>query len=138
MDVPYAQRGKSTRSLTTYDVAKILEDKYGIFATFYRVREKLFAAEIENSLQGAFEALVQGRTVDPWGVGMSRLQANFSDFILSGEAERVGIPGTPTKAALRGVNHNHRLKHPYRKSNPRRPSFKDTGLYVASTRFWID
>jgi hypothetical protein len=52
------------------------------------------------------------------------------------EIESMGLRGVPTKAALKGIN--HRLRHPYRKSNPRRPSFVDTGLYVASFRAWME
>jgi hypothetical protein len=86
-------------------------------------------------MQNAIEALFMGRRVDPFGAGMQTIQAKFRDFINSGEAGRVGIPGTPTGAAQRGVN--HRRKHPYRKSNPPRPSFRDTGMYVASFRSWV-
>jgi len=49
------------------------------------------------------------------------------------EVEKLGIPGVPTKAALRGVN--HRLKHPYRRRGAR-PSFVDTSLYMSSFKAW--
>jgi hypothetical protein len=60
----------------------------------------------------------------------------FSNFLALQEVEKLGIPGVPTQAALKGIS--HRLKHPYRKSNPRRPSFVDTGEYMRSAAFWID
>ncbi len=59
----------------------------------------------------------------------------FRIFIDQKELDGV-IPGVPTQAALRGVN--HRLMRPYAKSNPVRPSFKDTGLYEASFRAWVE
>lgn len=133
---PYRSRSKKAGALTTADVARFLEDRYGIMATFYRVHGKDVATALEQSLGGALESLLMGQRVDPWGRGMQAIQQEFRDFISSKEAERVGIPGTPTQAALRGVN--HRLKHPYRKSNPRRPSFRDTGLYMTSFRSWVD
>lgn len=122
--------------MTTGDVASILEKKYEIMETFYRVKERMIGQAIENSLSGALESLLMGRAVNPWGAATQVIEREFRQFISSKEAERVGIPGTPTKAAMRGVN--HRLKHPYAKHNRRRPSFRDTGLYMASFRSWVD
>jgi hypothetical protein len=123
------------RSLTTGDVASILEAKYGIMAAFYRVHGPAVAQAIGDSLAGALEARAMGAAVDPWGRGTQKIETMFKTFISSQEVERVGIPGVPTAAALRGVN--HRLKHPYAKANARRPSFRDTGLYMGSFRAWV-
>lgn len=128
---PYRNDG-----LTTADVARFLEDQYGVMGAFYRSHEADVVKALEESLGGAVESLMMGRRVEPWGRATQAIQREFRDFISSKEAERVGIPGTPTKAALRGVN--HRLKHPYAKRNPRRPSFRDTGLYMTSFRAWVD
>jgi hypothetical protein len=133
---PYRARDKKAQAITTGDVAEILEAKYELIGTYYRVHEKDVAAAIEDSLSGALESLLMGRVVNPWGSATQKIQQGFRDFISSMESERVGIPGTPTKAALMGVN--HRLKHPYKKSNPRRPSFRDTGLLMNSFRSWVD
>jgi len=132
---PYRARSRRVGAVTTGDVAEILEARYGLMAAFYRVHQEEVVEAVGNSLSGAFETLMMGQRVDPWGEAMQSIQSAFRKFISSREAERVGIPGTPTKAALRGVN--HRLKHPYRKSNPRRPSFRDTGLLMASFRAWV-
>lgn len=121
--------------VTTGDVAEILEGKYGLFSAFARTAEKDIGNAIETSVQSALESLLTGHAVDPWGEGLSKIEERFRDFISTGEAEHVGIPGTPTKAALKGVN--HRLAHPYRKSNPRRPSFRDTGLLMGSFKSWV-
>jgi hypothetical protein len=128
---PY--RGKG---LTTGDVAGFLEHKYGVMGTFFQVHEKDVIEALEGSMLGAFEALVMRQYVDPWGRGTQKIEQAFRTFISSREAERVGIPGTPTKAALRGVN--HRLAHPYARANARRPSFRDTGMYMNSFRAWVD
>lgn len=133
---PYRTRTKKVTGLTTGDVAGFLEEKYGLMAAFFRVHEKDVLKAIEGSLGGALEALLMKQRVDPWGRGMQTIEQKFRDFISSREAERVGIPGTPTLAALRGVN--HRLKHPYAKKNPRRPSFRDTGLLMTSFKSWVD
>ena len=131
LDQPYA----SGNAVTTGDVAKILEAEYGIMRAFVRVHGKVITDAIGSSVENAITALVNGQRIDPWGAGTQKIMQAFRVFIYSGEAERVGIPGTPTQAALKGVN--HRRAHPYRKSNPRRPSFRDTGLYVASFRSWV-
>lgn len=136
IDQPYRSASKKVGAMSTGQVADILEERYELMQTFARVHWPVIENAIEGSVQGALEALLMGRRVSPWGRGMQAIQTKFRSFISSGEAERSGIPGTPTKAALRGVN--HRLRHPYRKANPRRPSFRDTGLYMASMVAWID
>ena len=130
------KRGAVT-ALTTGDVAHILEDKYGIMGAFFRVHNRDVMSAIESSLQNATAAIFTGEppdSFDPLGSATQKIQQEMQDFVLSREAEQVGIPGTPTMAAQRGVN--HLLLHPYAKSNPRRPSFHDTGLYVSSMRAW--
>ena len=148
IDQPYrswvlAKGGKKrkpgrTLAMTTFDVAKILEAKYGLYSTYCRVHEADIVGALEESLQGSLETLVMRRqlVMNPWARGTQLIADGFKNFINSREAERVGIPGTPTKAAMRGVN--HRLKHPYSRRNPRRPSFRDTSLLVDSTAVWVD
>lgn len=131
LDQPYA----NGEAVTTGDVAKILEAEYGIMRAFARVHSRVITDAIASSVENAITALVNGHRIDPWAAGLQKINQAFRVFINSREAERVGIPGTPTQAALKGVN--HRLKRPYRKSNPRRPSFRDTGLFVASFRSWV-
>lgn len=123
------------RPVTTGDVAGFLEARYGLMETFYRVRGAVIGQAMEDSIGQALEALMMGRAIDPWGSATQKIQASFREWISSRAAEQAGMPGVPTKAAMRGVN--HRLAHPYRKSNPRRPSFRDTGLLMASFRSWV-
>lgn len=135
--LPYRSTTKKVRSLTTADVAHFLEAKYSVMEVFYLAYEQSIAHDISESMKGAMEAMIMGApAIDPFGAAMSNLQSRFKTFISSMEAERSGIAGTPTKAALRGVN--HRLKHPYARSNPRRPSFRDTGTYMNSFISWVD
>ena len=132
---PYRAPGKGVTALTTADVAGFLESKYGVMAAFYRVHQDIVMGAIARSMEGAVESLLMGRRVDTWGSATQVIQREFRQFISSREAERVGIPNTPTYAALMG--HSHRRKHPYARG-PRRPSFRDTGLYMASFRSWVD
>lgn len=141
IDVPYRNPpGKhSGAARTTGDVATILESKYGLMGTFWKLHSDECIENLVVSVLGSLEtAHMRGFTdseADPNAAGIAKIEDRFKNFILSGEAERVGIPGTPTKAALRGVS--HRFKHPYAKRNAR-VSFYDTGLYVDSFKAWID
>lgn len=132
---PYAYGGKKA-PVTTGDVAGWLENRYHIMGVFAKVNEKLIADYVVNSMQGSLETLLMaGRIVDPWGAATQAIQTRFRYFISSRQVEGLGIPGVPTFAALQG--HSHRFKHPYRK-RARRPSFRDTGLYMDSFRAWVD
>src|ERR1700733_13793690 len=122
----YRSRSAKAGSMTTGDVAEILEAKYGILAAFWRAHDQDCAGDLEVSLGGAMESLMMGRAVDPWGRATQAIQQRMKDFINSKEVETVGLVGVPTKAALRGIS--HRLKHPYRMPNQRRPTLRDTGL----------
>lgn len=153
IDIPYAytQKGerstkkragkksrKVVKSTTTGDVAEILEAKYGLMETFFEVHEDEIVGEITQSLAQAIESLMSGipQNHDPFSAGTQQINEMFKQFILSGEAEKVSIPGTPTKAALHGVS--HRKAHPYAKANARRVSFYDTGLFVDNFMSWVD
>lgn len=130
---PYRTPGKKVRAVTTGDVAQWLEDKYGIMEKYVDIHgDDVIAVAIENSLDGALQSLLMGGVVDPWGSAMQKIAVDYRRFISSREAEHVGLPNVPTKAALMGVN--HRLK---RGRGPRRPSFRDTGLYMNSFRAWV-
>jgi hypothetical protein len=129
---------KNAEHTTTGDVATILEAKYGVMGAFFENHEVEIVGDLESGLSDALENLVGGGPVqlDAFGDATSKIEERFKAFLSSREAEAVGIPGTPTKAARRGVS--HRKKHPYAKANPRRPSFIDTGLYQASMKAWVD
>lgn len=132
-------------SMSTYDVATILEEKYGIMQKFYEMHETEIATKMaENVARSLTNAIVKGDFAAPradastiFGTdeAMDWMKNRFSEFISSQEVERSGIAGVPTMAALKGVN--HRLKRPYVKDNPRRPSFRDTGTYESSFKSWV-
>ena len=64
----------------------------------------------------------------------SKIENMFKKAISGKEFDSL-IPGVPTEAAKRGVN--HRLAHPYAKRGPR-PSFLDTSLYSSSFKSWVE
>jgi hypothetical protein len=157
IDVPYAneaktekiakpRKGKANKPIkvktasgtqTTGDVAEILEAKYGVMDTFAFARLPDIARELENSIAGALETLMMGgvSSANPFSSAETAITTMFKQFLATGAIEHMGIPGVPTQAAKDGVN--HRLKHPYAKSNPRRESFIDTGAYSAHFIAWI-
>ena len=154
VDMPYANAPKKhqrksggTPNETTGEVAEILESKYGVMEQFFKANEAAIAASLENSIAGALENLLASKgsgltkqilAGPSTGLGKaeSDIKDKFNDFLSLQQVEALGIPGVPTKAALKGVN--HRLKHPYASKNKRRPSFIDTGLYENSFAAWFE
>lgn len=126
-DLPYADDGK-----TTGDVAEILETKYGVMETFAELHGQEIADDLAAAAAGALGDLLVGAPVShPFAEAEGKIAKRFRDCLNARELDGK-IVGVPTAASLAGVN--HRLKRPYRKSNPVRPSFIDTGLYQASMR----
>jgi hypothetical protein len=132
-------------SRTTFDVARILEHRYGIMEKFFEVHVGDIDTAMADAMAGKIETLMmrgargeQGSDDEPMKLtdtDLDKVKVAFDKFISEGEVERVGIAGTPTMAALHGVS--HRFAHPYAKRG-RRPSFVDTGLYLSSFRAWVD
>lgn len=143
IDIPYREfkAGKAKKGSggkTTGDVAEILESKYHIMESFYELHKREISRDMMASLQGAMESMMGGGPVasDPFIASMGKIETRFKRFLSDREMERIGYPGVPTAAALAGVN--HRLKHPFAKANPRRPSFIDTGQYSAAMKAWVE
>jgi hypothetical protein len=132
LDLLYENGGKSTG-----DVAQLLENRYHILEIFAEeaggdVISKVF----EHSAQDAIEDLIGGAPVSVISLtlaGEEEIATATRIFIDQRELDGV-VPGVPTKAARKGVN--HRLKHPTSRNNPERPSFRDTGTYQAALRAW--
>lgn len=144
--IPKAKKGKANKPLkgssgatkTTGDVAEILEEKYGILDTFAFARLPDIAKALEESIAGELENMLMGAPASgsPFKGAESAVSTMMKQFVSSQQIEHMGIEGVPTQAALDGVN--HRLKHPYVKRNPQRPSFMDTHLMVNSYIAWLD
>ena len=141
IDQPYDH---SSSGQTTFEVATYLENKYQIMQAFFVIYEEKIATMLAENMSrslvtmiqnGTFGATENALTLIGTDETMAKIDEMFKNFISSGEAEQVGIPGTPTQAALDGVNHS--FAHPYAKDNPRRVSFRDTGLYRDSFIAWV-
>lgn len=149
VDVPYAHStapasGKKPptspgSTISTGDVAEILEARYGIMETFFDIHGQGIADEVADALRGKLEDFLLGNpNVDlstpellPPGE-LGAIEQKFRNLLdtrgLDGK-----VPGVPTAASLAGVS--HRFLHPYAK-RPSRPSFIDTGQYQNAFRAW--
>ena len=135
VDVPYTFENSHT---TTGDVAEILEGKYHIIEIFYELYKDQIGEALVNGLSGSLENLMLGAPVgdlEAFASGNSEIEALFKNFLSSGEIERLGLPGVPTKAALSGRSSRFKKKI---NSKGRRVSFYDTGLYEGSFKSWVE
>lgn len=154
-DVPYARAYQSARKrpgpgptpaqqaarskITTGDVAEILEARYSIMHHFLDLHHEEIGDALLEALEDKLEQLARGETPESGPLfapgDLADVEQAFRKMLdereLDGKAD-----GVPTKAALAGVD--HRLKHPYARSNPPRSSFIDTGLYQSMMRVWSD
>ena len=130
VDIPYTEGTQ-----TTGDVAEQLEDKYHIFQVFYEQHKEDVATDLESSLAGQLENMMAGSPPPnkPFGSAESAIEDRMKRFLSEGEMEKLGYPGVPTGAALRGVNSRLKIK----KGAPR-VSFIDTGLLESSMVCWVD
>lgn len=136
---PRRPPGASQPGMTTFGVAQILEDKYGVMQAFADLHMPEIVGALEDAISGSIQSLFQGGSgaisSNALAAGESLIQNTFMKFLDERGFDGL-LPGVPTQAAQRGVN--HRLMRPYAKSNPARPSFIDTGLYQANFRAWVD
>lgn len=142
IDIPYADqqvkhKGGSAPGKTTGDVATILEAKYGVMETFFERHGDEIADAMADSMLGALEGALSGAPVNmnPLASAEQDVKEMFQEFIDQKEMDGM-VAGVPTMAARRGVS--HRRRHPYKKGNPERPSFVDTGLYRENMTAWIE
>lgn len=131
VDIPYTVGG-----VTTGDVATFLESKYDVMQTFYDNNDQKVALALEDGLRGHLENLLLGAppSATPFASGTSEIDHMFQSFIETGQMEKMGLPGVPTKAAIERRSSRFKKK----RAKKARPSFVDTGLYVANFKSWID
>lgn len=128
-------------SWNTYDVAKHLEEKYGLYSAFAEFEGQRIADLLADSVAGSMEKLLQGGTVEnPFSAATDQITEDFRKFISEQTAEKVLAPGSegypvPTKAAL--VGRSKRRAKPYAKGT-RRASFIDSGNFEKSITTWVE
>ena len=133
--LPEPEYNKKTR-VTTYDVATILEEKYGLFSFFVSDNIDTIASLITKNIQTSLHRHIQGESEDT-----ATLDTAPSEMLgmlkrsLDSQAFDGRIAKVPTKAALKGF---HRLKKPEERYGPPRPSFEDTTTMYQSLRVWAE
>ena len=133
IDIPYDNRDGEGMT-TTAKVAGILEAKYGVMGTYVTAHKDDIEKELINSVESALEDLFSGAPMrDPFQEATQGIQTGFGIFLTSGEIEGLGLPGVPTKAAIKRRN----LRFKKRKKPGYRPSFVDTSTYELSMRAWV-
>ena len=149
-DIPYAQalsteqrrverwrQGKRpwqriASTVTTGDVAEILESRYGIMQFFWDTHGQEVADQIVDTLEGRIETMMmRGDIFDQGGdIDLSVVEEMFRTMLDNKELDG-RVSGVPTAAAQAGVSHRMMRPNLHRSA---RPSFIDTGLYQASFR----
>lgn len=131
-DVPYAHGGKSV-----FDVASILESKYGIMGHFFEWHQQEILDAMGDAIVGSLESALQGapQSPQPYAAASSEIERMFNLFLDRKEMDNK-VPGVPTAASLGGVS--VRFKQKQKKSRGARPSFISSGLYQNSMRVWVD
>lgn len=156
LDLPYADAASYRKagerkpqsmpqgSMTTGDVAEILEKKYGVYQAFFDLKELEIVEALATAYGQTAEALMTGgpADVDPGDVAGTSIQEMFKEVLTNKELDGK-IPGVPTLAAEEGVS--HRFKDVYNRKGKKgkrkrgsRPSFVDTGLYEGATRVTVE
>ncbi|MDN7611266.1 hypothetical protein [Burkholderia cepacia] len=128
--------GDAGAAVNTAEVARILEDEYGVMQTFVDLHRDDITASLAQAVADSLDDQMMGLpgSGDVYQEAMEEIQSAFRLFLDNEEYPAQAFPQVPTQAALDGVN--HRLKHPYAQDNLPRPSFVDTGLFQASFRAW--
>lgn len=139
IDVPYDDRsgvgGSKGEPTTTVSVATLLEEKYGVMGAFYEAHKQDITQSLVSSVEGALEDLfANGWIGDPFAEAGQAIQTEFRTFLMTGEIEKMGIPGVPTKASVE----RRSLRFKDKVSSGPRPSFIDTSLYEMSMVAWVE
>lgn len=137
-NIPYDNSNK-----TTHEVAEHLEDRYGIIQKFYDLNESEISEDLATAMADALEYFVNGNPLLPIDLIMNEnlgeRAEKFRDFLDTGEVERVGIPGTPTKRSLQRISLRFKSKKTRKgKKSVSRSSFLDTLFYRNSFKIWIE
>lgn len=138
LDVPHLNwiGGKKTGEshLTIGDLATILEAKYHVMETFASVRRENIKSQVKDAMATRLTAELRGERDRGRALNKAfgQIEHMFRDFLVQKQMDGL-VKGVPTQASLDGIS--HRFKKPNAK-RPARPSFIDTGQYVAAFKAW--
>jgi hypothetical protein len=133
IDIPYSDKA----SISTGDVAEILESKYAVMENFAELHHDDIESALVDSIEGAIENIMSGSPVsnDMFGDATNKIEELFKfEFLEKEEMATIGVPGVPTQASIDRKSSRFKGK----KTNTGRPSFIDTGEYSAAMKAWIE
>lgn len=150
IDYKYTENAKS---VSTGDIAQILEKRYAVMTGFVVSHIQDIANDMAESYAGALDSMMMGSpSGNPADQAMSSISGRAKEYLSSQDAETVLSPGSkgfpvPTEAALMGVRHRYKdptsilkkvMSGKKTKVGIRRPSFIDTGMYQNSLIAWTE
>jgi hypothetical protein len=108
----------------TVEVAKELEERYGIVEQFWNTEEDLFVGALEESFGDELEEVMSMEQPSKRGLSDEFTKAIEDQFRRNLQTRRYDgfLPNVPTKASTRDS----------------RPSFIDSSLYMHSFRAWME
>lgn len=118
-------------STTTYQVAKILEDRYDVMGVFYKIHHQEIIDRIAKRYLDRVKDLMDGKP-SPRRWPMERIDSLFRDYLSADEWQ--SYTGETIQAAQKGRSSRKKAK----KYATGRPAFIDSGLYRRSFRSWIE
>jgi len=132
-DIPHV--GGEKTGLTTGDLAEILESKYGLYSGFVELHGQEIADVLADGVQDALDAIIGAgvNAVDPLGAAELPLTAMLIRYFDNEEIAKLGVPGVPTGAALKGINRRKASG-----KGVRRTSFIDTSELRNSSSVWVE
>ena len=137
------------------DVARILEDKYGLFSNFVSMNKDFIEKQLVESLnsqllsltmaqssKGSLKRALQSKALqNPFQGALEQIENRFQEF-LSLEELAGKVPGVPTKASREGktriVRYTKSGKRSTKQFKRRGPSFVDTGTLRTHLRVWTE
>lgn len=133
IDQPY----RNGASVTTADVGRFLEARYGVLGRFFELHKDQFADDLAESVAKALENIMAGAPpgIDPFASAVQDIEQQFRLFIQFEDITETRGPGkVPTQASL-----DRRIKFKRRRKGMTRGSvsFVETGLWSTSFKAWV-
>jgi len=137
------------------DVAKILEEKYGLFSNFVSMNKDFIEKQLVESLnsqlttlmmaqssKGSLKKMLQSQAMkNPFQGALEQIENRFQEFLTLEELAGK-VAGVPTKASLEGksriVRYTKSGKRSTKQFKRRGPSFVDTGTLRTHLRVWTE
>lgn len=139
--VPYPE------GMTSIDVAKKLEENYGLKATFYIVKKSQIEAQYVQEILDMLKDAVRGIPIHPdpniaFGKANDAVTQMFRNMLNNRGFDGI-VDGAPTLRAEMGISRRFKSGFTTKKINGKkvrvsRPSFIDTQLYRNSSKTWIE